>query len=709
MRILLVDRSRSMAEPVSGDGPSRWAAAKEAALADIRGLPPGTEVYLLAFASEAVLIEGGRALEAGHFAAALDRVGLADGTDVAAALEAALDLAADRHWSPLPPSILLLTDGLADPEPAVRLAQLCVDTRVPVDVRVIGSTDAGRALAARIAGLSRAVPAHREVSDEDFDEDFAGRPPAGAKGTASPGMALGAVAGRWEPLEFTATFPGLLPAADTGALTVYAHQPSMAAELARVLGERRSELGSRPSGSSGSAGQVPRGVELVFRPVFRDLRCTPVQQSVIWEEHLEEVRFRIAYAGWHAERVTCTGQVDISADGLLIAQLPVSLEVISGAGPAEAPAARAGAGMIRDVFASYAHEDEAMVRRCKAAYRALGIHLFVDTDDLLGGQTWREALAERIRRADLVQLYWSAHAATSEHVTAEWKLALEAGRPGFLRPFYWTRPLGAVPDDLRDLHFAYVDPQSVGLVTAPAHPASTAAAPPPADRPVFTAFACVPDTDGTVAHVVRALPAVVAFVERLTGVRHHPPPPVLVDQPAVAAARPPLRSTGIGAALAHVAFTAGADAVVDTLAAAHGVPAFARPPAGPKVLIAAGALTRIAAAGFRSGSVLHCVLVHEYLRAVLRHEGELAASLAAWAQVHFVRGDPELSAACLRFIADGGPSAWPVRGPQLLEGRYRAGGLSMIRSWITGLRTDPQDAELRFAEERQDPWTAQYL
>ena len=111
---------------------------------------------------------------------------------------------------------------------------------------------------------------------------------------------------------------------------------------------------------------------------------------MIWAEQLEEARFEIAYAGPAGPGDVCHGDVLVLASGLVIAKIPVSFQVADG-GAADGSARRENtATMIRQVFGSYARKDADIVDRFRAAYRALGIQLFVDVLDIGSGVSWRK-------------------------------------------------------------------------------------------------------------------------------------------------------------------------------------------------------------------------------------------------------------------------------------------------------------------------------
>jgi hypothetical protein len=103
------------------------------------------------------------------------------------------------------------------------------------------------------------------------------------------------------------------------------------------------------------------------------------------------------------------------------------------------PAARAGnlalafgdaevfnVGKPLSVFVSYSHKDREIVTAAIEIQQDLNYAAFIDFRDTPPGMPWQETHSEVIRRAAVLVLLWSEHAAGSEHVAREWRLALEA-------------------------------------------------------------------------------------------------------------------------------------------------------------------------------------------------------------------------------------------------------------------------------------------
>jgi hypothetical protein len=84
----------------------------------------------------------------------------------------------------------------------------------------------------------------------------------------------------------------------------------------------------------------------------------------------------------------------------------------------------------------------------------------MDVYSLRPGEAWRDGLARAILSADVFQLFWSSHAATSDNVRAEYRYALEHRCAentcaDFIRPIIWQEPKPPIPKELGHLNFFF--------------------------------------------------------------------------------------------------------------------------------------------------------------------------------------------------------------------------------------------------------------
>lgn len=124
------------------------------------------------------------------------------------------------------------------------------------------------------------------------------------------------------------------------------------------------------------------------------------------------------------------------------------------------------ASMYQKIFISYSRKDTVIAEEFRKAQIMMGNTIFMDTHTIRAGEAWEEALKRFIREADVFQLFWSEHSASSEHVKFEWEYALnyrcsETHCVGFIRPAYWEKPFPTPPPELSHLHFAYVPQEGI--------------------------------------------------------------------------------------------------------------------------------------------------------------------------------------------------------------------------------------------------------
>jgi hypothetical protein len=111
-----------------------------------------------------------------------------------------------------------------------------------------------------------------------------------------------------------------------------------------------------------------------------------------------------------------------------------------------------------------------------------------------------------------------------------------------------------------------------------------------------------------------------------------------------------------------------------------------------------------------------CVLVHEHFHALVetaldngghaprgptfaqawRTASGLNEALAAWMELHFVRGQHALEKLILEYIRAGCFPKWPYAGAEKIEEAYQRGKLDEVRRFITSLREDPETARSMF-------------
>jgi hypothetical protein len=109
----------------------------------------------------------------------------------------------------------------------------------------------------------------------------------------------------------------------------------------------------------------------------------------------------------------------------------------------------------QSIFSSYSSKDRDEVLGRLQGVRLINpqIDIFLDVASLRSGR-WKEQLEEQIASKDAFFLFWSAHAAESEWVEREWKMALQRRGLDYIVPVPLENPtLAPPPPELQDLHF----------------------------------------------------------------------------------------------------------------------------------------------------------------------------------------------------------------------------------------------------------------
>ena len=239
-------------------------------------------------------------------------------------------------------------------------------------------------------------------------------------------------------------------------LAIYFHLQNLEEEVRKRITEQSRRVGQLPDTTVKQIWML-RGSWITFVPRINGAEFNPKFHEIAWYEDIQEVPFRFRLGREQAGLIV-GGTIDVCTEGnLLVAQLPISLMVRDPFQPV--PTAErdpdkwvsGSARMFETIFASYAHKDHDVVENCAAAYKALGIHMYIDSESLRAGEAWHPALLQLIDRSDVFQLYWSAAAKQSHPVENEWRHALtQRGIKGetFVRGLYWTKPMPEPPAEL---------------------------------------------------------------------------------------------------------------------------------------------------------------------------------------------------------------------------------------------------------------------
>jgi hypothetical protein len=203
---------------------------------------------------------------------------------------------------------------------------------------------------------------------------------------------------------------------------------------------------------------VVRDSDITLVPEVPGVHFNPPRRSFLWATGLQMheesffIRAPIALAGKIAR-----GRLSVFLGQLLLAEMVLAFRVAEGPIPAASSEhgnwEKATAKPFRKIFASYSHQDVAIVEAMERHIRAIGYEYLRDVVNLRSGQHWNERLMSMIGDADIFQLFWSQNSVQSAYVEREWRYAIGLQREAFVRPAYWEIPMPPAPEPLSRLHF----------------------------------------------------------------------------------------------------------------------------------------------------------------------------------------------------------------------------------------------------------------
>ncbi len=261
-------------------------------------------------------------------------------------------------------------------------------------------------------------------------------------------------------IRFSAYYPREVKPEDWQPLRAYMFRETAAED---VRADAQAEFGPRTD--------IRETVREALAPIPEDALVTAIPDlpGFEFDPPQASARFRRDWRRFDFEFRAVDAPLDASADGritflvegVIVADVPLSVYVSQTAGQAVFQPAEA-VSPYQAIFCSYSHKDTAIVERVEKASRYFNFRYLRDVTTLRSGEAWNPRLLELIEEADIFQLFWSAHAASSEYVRQEYLHAAalrNSGRKGryFIRPIRWQEPMPAPPPpELAELHFDLV-------------------------------------------------------------------------------------------------------------------------------------------------------------------------------------------------------------------------------------------------------------
>ena len=273
---------------------------------------------------------------------------------------------------------------------------------------------------------------------------------------------------------FTAYVPSEVIAKVRHNLFVYAHTEQYRPDVEQDASKRKDELGGtvpKPKRAKKTAA-LEIGTSITIIPECNELEFEPESLTKKWHGDWSRFGFEFRPTEDTIDE-TLFLRISIQVAGIEIAHIKSAIEVVE-AEEAESPRKVSASNPLLEhkmrsqtvtpyqrIFISYSRRDSTVAKSYKIAQTALGNDAFLDVDNLRAGEDWRAALARAIDEADIFQLFWSEHSASSEYCRYEWDYALKVRCPhdnceGFIRPVYWRKPMPSPPTELGRINFRFV-------------------------------------------------------------------------------------------------------------------------------------------------------------------------------------------------------------------------------------------------------------
>lgn len=259
-----------------------------------------------------------------------------------------------------------------------------------------------------------------------------------------------------EDVSFTTMYSRQVKPEKWNTMLFYVHL-SGALDLVKKDAERfKDQIPESKDATVQASTPLARGTELSITPICDGVTFNPPRAAILWLEDLHRVEFRFR-ADQALSDDAAKGTIEVRVGPLIVGTLKLSFLVSDDAPEASAPEPEQAEMYHQDdIFISYSHKDTDVALAFKKAYDAIGHNVLIDIDTLRSGQEWNAELMKMIERAEIFQLFWSDNSSASKYCKQEWEHALSLKRSGFVRPCYWQKPMPTPPDELRHLHFEFV-------------------------------------------------------------------------------------------------------------------------------------------------------------------------------------------------------------------------------------------------------------
>ena len=194
-----------------------------------------------------------------------------------------------------------------------------------------------------------------------------------------------------------------------------------------------------------SSQAVPREGQITLVPKVKGITFNPPQKTFYWHESVHREDFRLKTSSKY-DNNTLRGELTVFLGNIILCTINLAIKVDSSASSKETSLESDSRSKYRKIFASYSHDDLAIVNEFEHYVSCVGDKYLIDQNHLRTGEIWSERLMQMIKEADIFQLFWSWNSIHSQFVQKEYEYALSLNRNNFIRPVYWEKPFPHLPE-----------------------------------------------------------------------------------------------------------------------------------------------------------------------------------------------------------------------------------------------------------------------
>ncbi len=243
----------------------------------------------------------------------------------------------------------------------------------------------------------------------------------------------------------TAARPG-----DDVLVQVFAHRPSdsdLCMNFALDADPKTAKRGARSLGT-----EIEQGSAITFELLTPNFNPQSQSANLVWRGHQDSAQFTISIPA-SQNLGAFVAQLRISVNTVPVGEIKFTIRIAKSRKRSEVGPVGT-AVRYEQAFVSYASADREEVLSRVQMLTAAGIRYFQDVLNLDPGERWEKKLYRKIDQSDVMFLFWSSAAKSSEWVEKEWRYGLKRKGEDYIRPVILEGPpIPQPPDELKHLHF----------------------------------------------------------------------------------------------------------------------------------------------------------------------------------------------------------------------------------------------------------------